>query len=92
MGLALGSVAGEELANIFELVPANQLIHAPRTENSIPAVATLLTYMFSHGSLLHLAENMIYLWISVTIWKMQREEYALSFFSCSGAFYRSVCS
>jgi len=61
--LALGNVAGEAFANAFALVPANLLTHAPRTDQTIPAVATLFTSMFLHGGLLHLAGNMLYLWI-----------------------------
>lgn len=61
--LALGNVAGEALAYAFALVPANLLTHAPRTAQTIPAVATLFTSMFLHGGLLHLTGNMLYLWI-----------------------------
>ncbi|HUI45040.1 MAG TPA: rhomboid family intramembrane serine protease [Nitrospirota bacterium] len=61
--VTLGSVAGEGFVNAFALVPANLLTHAPRTPQVIPAVATLFTSMFLHGGLLHLAGNMLYLWI-----------------------------
>ncbi len=61
--LALGSVGGEVFTNTYALVPANLFASVPGTTQPIPAVATLFTSMFLHGGILHLAGNMLYLWI-----------------------------
>jgi membrane associated rhomboid family serine protease len=61
--LALGSLGSEIFVNTYALVPANLFATVPRTPHSIPAFATLFTSMFLHGGFLHIAGNMLYLWI-----------------------------
>lgn len=48
------------------LVPADLLsppAFDPAAPARLPAVATVLTSMFAHGSLMHLGSNMLFLWI-----------------------------
>jgi membrane associated rhomboid family serine protease len=49
----------------FGLIPDVLLgnAHLPPELNVVPAVATVFTSMFLHGGWLHLAGNMLYLWI-----------------------------
>jgi membrane associated rhomboid family serine protease len=37
--------------------------HAPALDAGIPVIATIFISMFLHGSILHIAGNMLYLWI-----------------------------
>ncbi len=56
---------GQEAAYVFGMIPA-VLFHSlklPQEIAVIPAWATLLTSMFLHGGFMHLAGNMLYLWI-----------------------------
>ena len=46
-----------------ELMGQSQLGEAVKGAVAIPERATLLTYMFLHGNILHLAGNMIFLWV-----------------------------
>jgi membrane associated rhomboid family serine protease len=57
----LGTEAAESFIAVFALVPRNLFYH--HTQSAIPAGVTLLTSMFLHGGLLHVAGNMLYLWI-----------------------------
>jgi membrane associated rhomboid family serine protease len=59
---------GQDMAaalNVLGFVPASLRGHSnvPSQILGIPALATILTSMFLHGSILHLAGNMLYLWI-----------------------------
>jgi membrane associated rhomboid family serine protease len=51
--------------NILGFVPATLYGHAPPPSAAlgIPPFATIFSSMFLHGSILHLAGNMLYLWI-----------------------------
>jgi membrane associated rhomboid family serine protease len=64
--LALGSIGGEGDLEAFVrsvgVVPA-QLTGAAPPGPGLPPAATLLTYVFVHAGWLHLAGNMLYLWI-----------------------------
>jgi rhomboid family protein len=61
--LTLGSRASELFVESFALVPA-RLFASPRVAGAvIPVEATLVTSMFLHGGFLHIAGNMLYLWI-----------------------------
>src|SRR5262245_60199867 len=57
--------AGERAFYSFGFVPAVLFGEAslPPALALIPEPLTLLTYMFLHGSLLHLAGNLLYLWV-----------------------------
>jgi rhomboid family protein len=61
--LTLHQPAGEVFINAFALVPAKLFAPGPLTGETVPAMATVFTSMFMHGGLLHLAGNMLYLWI-----------------------------
>jgi rhomboid family protein len=60
--LTLGSVSGEAFVESFALVPARLFALGPAIA-AVPAAATLFTSMFLHGGFLHIAGNMLYLWI-----------------------------
>jgi membrane associated rhomboid family serine protease len=60
-GSLLAGPDAHELAR-FGATP-HALTHAGRTAGSIPAWETALTSMFLHASILHLAANMLFLWI-----------------------------
>jgi membrane associated rhomboid family serine protease len=47
----------------FGMVPAQLLGQAPRLYGNFPAALTLLSSQFLHGGILHIAGNMLYLWI-----------------------------
>ena len=59
--LFLSSEGDAFLAN-FALVPA-ALFGPGRTSQGLPAWATVFTSMFLHGGIVHVAGNMLYLWI-----------------------------
>jgi membrane associated rhomboid family serine protease len=59
----LGPAAGELFVASFGLTPAQLFAPVPTAGNAVPAAMTLITSMFLHGGLLHLAGNMLYLWI-----------------------------
>jgi len=63
--LGAGSTGFERTVFAFGVIPAVLTGHAGLAPGlaAVPAVWTLLTYMFLHGSLWHLAGNMLYLWI-----------------------------
>jgi membrane associated rhomboid family serine protease len=58
----LGAEAGESFIAAFALIPRNlfSLHPAPAV---VPVAVTVVTSMFLHGGLLHIAGNMLYLWI-----------------------------
>ncbi|MFH1861299.1 MAG: rhomboid family intramembrane serine protease [bacterium] len=47
----------------FGMTPAALLLQMPEQPSSFPRVLTLVTSQFLHGGMLHLAGNMLYLWI-----------------------------
>jgi membrane associated rhomboid family serine protease len=62
---------GESAAASFALIP-NELFqvkifggsaHGPLDALDVPESYTLLTYMFLHGDIFHLASNMLFLWV-----------------------------
>lgn len=63
--LGLGEEAGERMAFALGFVPASFFGTAPLPPDLdlVPAPLTLVTSVFLHGGLLHLAGNMLYLWI-----------------------------
>ncbi len=60
--MTLGPGSGQSFILAFGAVPALVTGRAA-AELPIPAPLTILTAMFLHGSLLHLAGNMLFLWI-----------------------------
>ncbi|MGE5750885.1 MAG: rhomboid family intramembrane serine protease [Nitrospirota bacterium] len=61
--LVLGPQAGEMFVNSFALIPKRLFSHVPEASNAVPAGVALFTSMFLHGGFLHIAGNMLYLWI-----------------------------
>lgn len=67
--LVTGAIPGEvvlaSIAEGFGVVPAEFVSAAARAqvENPVPEPLTLVTYMFLHGSWMHLLSNMLFLWI-----------------------------
>jgi len=62
---SLGPSAGQQATMRFGFIPALFFGHAawPAGLDTIPSWATLFTSMFMHGGFMHLAGNMLYLWI-----------------------------
>ena len=65
--ITLGYEGGEAayMGFVEKLAVTPSLLLSPSTwaQTPIPAPLTLLTSMFGHGGILHLAGNMLYLWI-----------------------------
>ncbi|HEY6010749.1 MAG TPA: rhomboid family intramembrane serine protease [Nitrospirota bacterium] len=61
--LTLGAGGIERFLSSFALVPRRLFSPEVSVPGAIPASATLITSMFLHGGFLHLAGNMLYLWI-----------------------------
>jgi membrane associated rhomboid family serine protease len=61
--LTLGTMGGETFLVSFALIPKRLFYPDPVMRGMIPAAATLFTSMFLHGGWLHIAGNMLYLWI-----------------------------
>lgn len=63
--LSLDQRSGEILVRQFGFIPALLFGHASWAEGAglVPSWATLVSSMFLHGSVMHLAGNMLYLWI-----------------------------
>lgn len=63
--MGLNPRASHNAAFSYGMVPSVLFGHAqlPRSLQIVPGWATLLTSMFLHGSWLHIAGNMLYLWI-----------------------------
>lgn len=59
--LLLGQEAGESFVSSFALIPRNLFSHSAQT--AIPAGLTIFSSMFLHGGIVHVAGNMLYLWI-----------------------------
>ncbi len=61
--MTLGRIGGELFMQNFALVPAKLFASGPTAGQPVPVIATLITSMFLHGGFLHIAGNMLYLWI-----------------------------
>lgn len=61
--LTLGTVDGGTFLVSFGLIPKRLFYPESVMGGTIPAAATLFTSMFLHGGWLHVAGNMLYLWI-----------------------------
>ena len=65
------TAGGEAVAASFALIPAELAevrifggpAHGPMDALAIPEGYTLITYMFLHGDIIHLASNMLFLWV-----------------------------
>ncbi len=57
--------AGEQEAFVssFSLIPQRLFSQAAAAQGTVPVAATMFTSMFMHGGFLHIAGNMLYLWI-----------------------------
>jgi membrane associated rhomboid family serine protease len=63
--------AGQSVAASFALIPSELLqvkifggpAHGPMDALAVPEAYTLITYMFLHGDIVHLASNMLFLWV-----------------------------
>jgi len=85
------SLGREMAAAIFVLgfMPASLMASHPAPEGfvNLPPVATIFTSMFMHGSVLHLAGNMLYLWIFGNNVEdaMGHTRFALFYLACGAA-------
>jgi membrane associated rhomboid family serine protease len=61
--LTLGTRSNALFLGSFALIPARLFGPEPAAASAVPAAATLVTSMFLHGGFLHIAGNMLYLWI-----------------------------
>jgi membrane associated rhomboid family serine protease len=61
--MALGRIAGELFVQAFALVPAKLFASSQTPGQPVPVFVTLFTSMFLHGGFLHIAGNMLYLWV-----------------------------
>jgi membrane associated rhomboid family serine protease len=61
--LTLGQSGGELFVSSYALIPARLFSGTGLNDGSLPAAATIFTSMFLHGGVLHIAGNMLYLWI-----------------------------
>ena len=61
--LSLGAGAREAFVSSFALVPNRLFSPATAARGAVPVAATMFTSMFLHGGFLHIAGNMLYLWI-----------------------------
>jgi membrane associated rhomboid family serine protease len=63
--LSLGEAGGERIVYAFGMIPSVLLRDAqlPPEIGAVPPLLSLLTSMFLHGGFMHLAGNMLYLWI-----------------------------
>jgi membrane associated rhomboid family serine protease len=61
--LTLGAMGGETFLLSFAFIPKRLFYPDAAMGGTIPAAATLFTSMFLHGGWLHIAGNMLYLWI-----------------------------
>ena len=61
--MLLGPGARNAFVSSFALIPKELFSHAAKAGSAIPAGVTLFTSMFLHGGFLHVAGNMLYLWI-----------------------------
>lgn len=60
--LSLGAAA-ERIVQMMGAIPAHLTGHRAVSATALPVPLTIITSMFLHGGLMHLAGNMLYLWI-----------------------------
>ncbi|MGO9379002.1 MAG: rhomboid family intramembrane serine protease [Dissulfurispiraceae bacterium] len=62
---ALSPLDASQIARLYGAIPVNLMSLTSRTEafQSVSPVTSIITAMFLHGNILHLAGNMLYLWI-----------------------------
>jgi membrane associated rhomboid family serine protease len=75
--------AGERFVSTYALFPA-KLFSTKAMNSGVPVWATLFTSMFLHGGIVHVAGNMLYLWIFVNIIEVSLGDvrFVLFFFLC----------
>jgi membrane associated rhomboid family serine protease len=61
--LSLGAGAREVFVSSFALIPQRLFFPQAAAQGMVPVEATMFTSMFIHGGVLHIAGNMLYLWI-----------------------------
>lgn len=61
--LLLGPQSEKMFVASFSLIPARLFSPASAPQGAVPVGVTLFTSMFLHGGFLHIAGNMLYLWI-----------------------------
>lgn len=61
--LSLGTVARDAFVSSFALIPQRLFFPQAAAQGAVPVEATMFTSMFMHGGFLHIAGNMLYLWI-----------------------------
>jgi len=61
--LTLGRIGGALFVSSYSLIPARLFSPAVLNDGTLPVAATVLTSMFLHGGIPHIAGNMLYLWI-----------------------------
>ncbi len=59
----MGGRSGERFIASYALIPARLFSPEAAAEGTAPVAATLFTSMFLHGGPIHIAGNMLYLWI-----------------------------
>jgi membrane associated rhomboid family serine protease len=63
LGLAAGTSFAVVPAELVEVGIVSGAAHGPYDTIPVPEVATLVTYMFLHADVVHLASNMMFLWV-----------------------------
>jgi membrane associated rhomboid family serine protease len=63
LGLAAGTSFAVVPAELVEVGVISGAAHGPYDAIPVPEVATLVTYMFLHADVVHLASNMMFLWV-----------------------------
>jgi membrane associated rhomboid family serine protease len=63
LGLALGTSLAVIPAELFQVRVIGGSAHGPYDGFPVPEGLTLLTYMFLHTDVIHLASNMMFLWV-----------------------------
>jgi membrane associated rhomboid family serine protease len=61
--LTLGEIAGERFVTSYAIIPTRLFSPMTGGHGGLPVTATLFTSMFLHGGFVHIAGNMLYLWI-----------------------------
>lgn len=61
--LSLGTGARDAFVSSFALIPQRLFFPQAAVPGAVPVEATMFTSMFMHGGFLHIAGNMLYLWI-----------------------------
>jgi len=61
--LMLGDTASERFVSVFAVIPAQLFSHSAVHGGILSPGYRLITSMFIHGGIMHIAGNMLYLWI-----------------------------